>query len=63
LDDEIVEFDEELDSDVDIELEIYPMAQGLIDAYPYWSDREKEIKEIEVRKIVSTIVCKTSNYI
>lgn len=30
------------------------MAQGLINAYPYWSDREKEIKEMEVRKAIST---------
>jgi len=54
LDDEVVEFDEESDSDKEIELEVNPMAQGLIDAYPYWSNREKEIKEIEVRKIIST---------
>jgi len=30
------------------------MAQELINAYPYWLDREKEIKEIKVRKMVST---------
>ena len=53
-DDEVVEFDEELDSEIEIELEIDLVAQEVINAYPYWSDREKEIKEIEVRKIVNT---------
>jgi len=30
------------------------VAQGLINAYPYWSDREKEMEVMEVRKLIST---------
>jgi len=54
LDDEAIEFDEEIDSEIEIELEIDLVAQELINAYAYCLDREKKIKYIEVRKIVST---------
>ena len=37
--DEVVEFDDESNSKIEIELETDPMAQGLISAYPYWLDR------------------------
>jgi len=56
--DEAIEFDEESDREIEIELEIDPVEQGLINAYPYWSDREKELKEKEVR----STMCKISNY-
>ena len=53
-DDEIIDFDDESDSESKIELEIDPVAQKLLNAYPFWSDKEKKIKEIEVNKITNT---------
>lgn len=53
-DKEVINFDEESNEESEIELKINLVAQKLINAYPYQSDREKEIKEIEVRKIIST---------
>jgi len=49
-----VHFDDELDSEFEVELEDDPIAQEFIKKYPYWSNREKEIKEIEINKIIST---------
>jgi len=54
LDEEIIHFDDKSGSESEVELEVDPIAQELINRYPYWSDREKEIKEIEVKKIMST---------
>jgi len=54
LDEEVVHFDDESGSESKVELEANHKAQELINRYPYWSDREKEIKEIEIKKIIST---------
>jgi len=50
LDEEIMN----LNDDLEEELENDPIAQELSDKFPYWSDREKEIKDIEIKKITST---------
>ena len=52
-DDEIIEFDDEFDSESEIELETDPVAQKLLNAYLFWSDKEKKIKEIEVKKTIN----------
>ena len=41
---EVVTFNEESDDESKMELKIDPIAQRLIDAYLYWSDREKKLK-------------------
>lgn len=50
----VIEFDDESNSELEIELEINPIVQKLINACPFWLDKEKKIKEIEVRKIINT---------
>jgi len=50
---EIVNLDDELENESEEELENDPIAQELSNKFPYWSDREKEIKYIEIKKITS----------
>jgi len=49
-----VHFDDESNSESKAELEDDPIAQDFINKYSYCSNREKEIKEIEIKKITST---------
>jgi len=46
--------DDESDDESKEELENDPIAQAFRDKFPYWLDREKEIKDIEIKKITST---------
>ena len=46
-------FDDESESESKEESEDDSIAQELSNKFPYWSDREKEIKEIEIKKITS----------
>ena len=46
--------DDELEDESEEELENDPIAQALSDKFPYWSDREREIKDTEIKKIAST---------
>jgi len=46
--------DDESESESEEELENDPIAQELSNKFPYWSDREKKIKDIEIKIITST---------
>ena len=52
-DEEVVEFDDELDSESKIELQIDLVIQKLINTYPFWLVKKKKIKEMEVKKIIN----------
>ena len=54
VDDMVIEFDDESDNELEMEFEVDPITQKLINAYPFWSNKEKKIKEIEVKKIINT---------
>jgi len=45
--------DDESENESKEELENDSIAQELSNKFPYWSDREKEIKDIEIKKITS----------
>jgi len=49
-----VNLDDELENESKEEVENDPIAQELSNKFPYWLDREKEIKDIEIKKITST---------
>ena len=49
-DEEVVNLDDESEE----ESKNDPIAQALSDKFPYWSDREREIKDTDIRKITST---------
>lgn len=53
-DEEVVNLDDDSEDESKEELENDPIAQALSDKFPYWSDREREIKDIEIKKITST---------
>jgi len=53
-DGEVIEFYDESNSELEIELEIDPIEQKLISSYPFWLNKENKIKEMEVGKIINT---------
>jgi len=44
--------DDELEDELEEESKNDPIAQTLSEKFPYWSDREREIKDTEIKKII-----------